>query len=524
MNKVLSSLIALLTVTGLQAQHSHEVPKLVVSIVVDQLRGDYLNYFTPSFGERGFKRLMNEGLVYHQVDFGFPNVGESSSTATIQTGTYPYYHGVVADKKYDAALHKEVSIVSDNEYIGNYTSDRLSPLVLQSSTVGDELKIATNGACDVYAIAPNAEAALLSAGHYANGAFWLDNHNGKWATTTYFKEVPWYVERFNNTEAIALFPDRSWVQGMSQYNGFPYSGSRTHFNYTFTKADRDRFVKIKQTPLVNEQITSLAKQFIEHAGYEGRSNPDFLSITYYAGNYRYAVYTDEYNYEIQDIYYRLDKQLEQLFDQIDKTVGLKNTLIVLTSTGYFDSRVNTSTDYKPFGEFYPKRCTALLNMFLMAKYGQGNWVGSFYNNQIYLNKKLVEDKNVDWNEFVATAAEFVAQFSGVQDVTTLGQWLVDDAGRSVAFRRGMNKKLSGDLFIELQPGWVTADEDHPETQRFQRNCAILCPAFFMGNLVKKEQVHRPVKATEIAPTLSYVLRIRPPNGCKDKPLQEFLPQ
>jgi hypothetical protein len=214
--------------------------------------------------------------------------------------------------------------------------------------------------------------------------------------------------------------------------------------------------------------------------------------------------------------------LETLFDLLDRKVGLKHTLIVLTSTGYYDSISKFPQEIKPIGEFYPNRCTALLNMYLMAIYGQGNWVNACYDRQIYLNKKLAEEKLVQWNELVRSAAEFVSQFSGVQEVTTAGQWMVDDTGRAAAFRRGMNKKLSGDIFIELQPGWVAVDETRPQRNEYIRDTAILSPLFIFGDYVKKEQVYRKIKATEIVPTMSYILRIRPPNGCVELPLQEII--
>jgi hypothetical protein len=270
------------------------------------------------------------------------------------------------------------------------------------------------------------------------------------------------------------------------------------------------------------EVTNLAGKIIENAELGNRSSSDFISITYYAGNYKSGSESEEYSYEIQDIYYRLDKELEKLLDLLERKVGLKNTLILLTSTGYYDSLNKLPQGFKPMGEFYPNRCTALLNMYLMAIYGQGNWVNAYYNHQIYLNKKLAEEKQIKWNDLVQSAAEFVAQFSGVQEVTTAGQWMVDDSGRAAAFRRGMNKKLSGDVFIELQPGWMVVNENKPEKPEYIRDNAILSPLFIFGEYVKKEHVYRKVKAAEIAPTLSFVLRIRPPNGCNDLPLQEII--
>ncbi|MDL2256886.1 alkaline phosphatase family protein [Bacteroidales bacterium OttesenSCG-928-I14] len=521
MNKFIYSLIALLSITGLQAQNPERPPKLVVTIVVDQLRGDYLQYFSSTFGEKGFKRLLNEGLVYHQADYGFPNLSEATSVAAVHTGTYPYYNGIAGNMKYDQDLKKEVSIVTDKDYLGNYTSEHYSPLALQSSTIADELKKATQGSCDVFSIAPNPEQAIIAGGRSANAALWLDNYNGKWATSTYYKDIPWYLDRFNSTETIGNFSEKTWIQGLSNYNGFPYSGSRKYFSYSFPKSDNDRYRKIKQTAIINEQVTNLANKILEHAGFGSRSNPDLLALTYYAGNYPYAVNTDEYNYEIQDIYYKLDKELEKLFDMIERKVGMKNTLIVLTSSGYFDSTIDLMSETQVFGKFYPNRCTALLNMYLIATYGNGQWVESYYDNQIYLNKKLAEEKELNWNSIVKDAADFVAQFSGVQEVTTLSQWLVDDIGRAADFRRGMNKKYSGDLFIELQPGWVVI-EDESKLTVTNRECSILSPTIFLGVHAKKEHIYRKIKVTQIAPTLSYILRIRPPNGTKDLPLQEFL--
>jgi hypothetical protein len=524
MNKVFSSLIAILTVPALQAQQTAETPKLVVSITVDQLRGDYLQYFSSLFGEKGFKRLMNEGLVYHQVEFGFPNISEASAIATIYTGAYPFYHGICGDKKFDFESNREVSIITDNNYLGNYTSANVSPLALLSSTLGDELKQASEGKCNVFSIAPNAPGAVLSAGRYANAAFWLDDYNGKWATTTFYKEMPWYLEVFNAAEAVGNASEKTWLREHGYYRGFPYTKSADYFKYTFGKAEKDRYLKIKQTPLINAEITAIAGKFLEHAGWGEQNLPGLLMITYYAGDYKYGLNYDAYGYEIQDIYYRLDKELEKLFEMIDRQVGLKNTLIVLASTGYYDSNPPLPAEYKPSGTFYPNRCTALLNMFLMATYGQGNWVEGYYNNQIYLNKKQIEDRQINHKEFLANAADFVAQFSGVQDVTTLGQWLVDDAGRAATFRRGMHKKYSGDLFIELQPGWIVSGDETGSfnTPQYEHNTAILSPLFFLGEPAPKGHVHRKVKATEIAPTLSFILRIRPPNAAKDMPLQEFL--
>jgi hypothetical protein len=521
-NKWIALLIAILAINGLNAQQS-DPPKLVISIVVDQLRGDYLQFFSPTFGERGFKRLMNEGLVYHRMDFGFPNVGRAASTATIYTGTYPYYHGIVADKNFDFASLREVSVIHDERYIGNFTTNRFSPLALLSSTFGDELKIASGGKSDVFSIAPNAEEAILSAGRYADAAFWFDDAYGRWATTTYYRNIPWYIDRHNTSQVAAgNNSSREWTPALPSYNGFPYTQNTTPFRYSLSGGGFDVNMRIKQSPFINTEITNLAATFFEYAEFGNRSYPDLLAITYYAGNYKFSNRYDDFGWEIQDIYYRLDKEIERLLDMADQKVGLRNVLVVLASNGYYDSAAKLPDGFSPQGEFFPNRCTSLLNMYLMAIYGSGNWVDGYYNEQIFLNKKLIENQNVDWNEILNKASEFIARFSGVQHVTTAEQWFVNDAGRSVEFRRGMNKKVSGDIFIELQPGWTVVHENQNNRVNYTRNKVILSPLFFYGGNIKKEHIYRTIRATEIAPTVAFLLRIPPPDAAQDAPLQEFI--
>lgn len=525
MRKILSSLIAILVVTNIEAQQ--HTPKLVVCITVDQLRGDYIEYFYNTFGERGFKRLMNEGLVYNNIRFEFSDIDQASAFATLFTGSNPCFHGVTGDKIYDFEKEKEVSILNDPNYLGNYTKDNYSPKQLFSSTIGDELKIASNGRSDVYAIAPDAESAILSAGHAANGAFWMDNFNGKWATTTYYKGIPWYVDRYNNgPEALsARLESMIWTPSlpMEKLNAFPYVMDEIPFRYVFNEKANNCYFNLKTSPFVNKEITRLAKQFLEYGAFGTRSCPDMLAITYYAGNYR-GILNKEYTREIQDTYYQLDKDIEQLLDAIDKKVGLSNTLVVFTGTGYYKSEEEYADGLLiNGGEFHPKRCTALLNMYLMAIYGQqSNWVKGYYNNQIYLNRKAIEDAKLDLATIQNKASEFLQEFSGVQHVTTDRNLLTGDWNEgTVKFRQGTHHMGRGDLIIELQPGWKLNYDNPKEKVKIIRNNAVITPLVFIGNGLKPKHIYREIKATEIAPTVTHVLRIRPPNASQNLPLTEM---
>lgn len=525
--KILSSLIAILAVTNLEAQQ--QVPKLVVCITVDQLRGDYIEYFYNTFGERGFKRLLNEGKVYSNIHFEFSNIDEASAFATLFTGSNPCFNGISSNYKYDFEKEREFSILYDPAYLGNYTRDNYSPKALFSSTIGDELKIASKGRSDVYAIAPNPEAAILSGGHAANGVFWIDDNNGKWATTTYYKGVPWYVDRYNSgVESLsARLSKMVWTPTLStsQLNAFPYVLDEIPFKYTFHEKELNCYPKLKTTPFVNKEVNRLALQFLEYGGFGTRTCPDLLSVTYYAGNYRGNM-NKEYSYEIQDTYYQLDKDIEQLLDAIDKKVGLSKTLVVFTGSGYYKSEEEYTQELDSYiagGEFHPKRCVALLNMYLMALYGQQtSWVKGFYDNQIYLNRKAIEDAKLDLAEIQNKSAAFLKEFSGVQHVTTDHSLVFGDWNEGTAkFREGTHHLGRGDLIIELQPGWKINNDNPKEKVKLIRNNAVITPLIFLGSGIKPERIYREVKATEVAPTITHILRIRPPNASQSLPLQEL---
>jgi hypothetical protein len=525
MRKFITSLITVLVVTNLQAQH-HHAPKLVVCITIDQLRGDYLEYFKNSFGERGFKRLLNDGVVYNHVQFEFSNIDQASSFATLFTGSNPCYHSITGIKRYDFDKELETSCLYDAHYLGNYTHQNFSPKNLLSSTIGDELKIASKGSSRVYSIAPEAECAVLSAGHAADGAFWLDNYNGKWATTTFYKNIPAYVDKLNiGTESLSSrLPAITWAPLLpaDQYGALPYIADKKPYHYKFSEKEVGCYPRFKTSPFINQEVCNLAAQFINTGELGTHQTPDLLAVTFYGGNFL-DVQDKTYTQEVQDIYSRLDKNIAELLDVIDKKVGLSNALVVVTGTGYYtDTEITLDGDASTGGTFHPKRCTALLNMYLMAIYGQKNWVRGYYNQQLFLNRKTIEDEKADLHAIQSKAAEFIAEFSGVQQVTTdlslrAGEW---NEG-SATLRYGTHHLGRGDLIVELQPGWGIEDDVTGQKSKAKRNNAVITPLIFIGHNLKPKRIERSVYATEIAPTVTNALRIRAPNACSDLPLSEI---
>lgn len=527
MRRIITSLVAVLTVVSVQGQTaaSKEIPKLVIGITVDQLRGDYLDLFQYAFSERGFKRLLNGGLVYENISFNFPNLDDASAIATIYSGTTPFYHGITGNRKYLPKKQQEVSSFDDNNYLGNYTQQKVSPLALQTSTITDELKTASHGVSFIYSFAPNSAQALASAGRGANCAFWVEDFSGQWASSTYYKDFYWLVDqenRSNNSYAVKVW-GQYWTPllPINNYRAFPYTPNMNSFQYSFGTDNRSTYQLFKQSPIVNESVVDIATKLISKAELGKSLAPDFVALTLYAGNYPNVA---EYSVEMQDVYVRLDKDIEKLLNAVDQSVGLNNVLIFLTSTGYYnynqtDAQTITASD----GTFYVNRCEALLNMYLMAIYGKEQWVDRFYNGQVYFNRKLIEDKGLSLKEIQQKSAEFIADFTGVQDVYTSYQLLHGEWNPIMEYyKNGFTKETSGDLFIELHPGFKVAYEQNTAPVKIVRESAVMCPVIFFGNGIKPEKVKRTIKATEIAPSVTHVLRIRPPNATKDKPLSELL--
>lgn len=528
MIRIITSLVAVLTVTSIQSQTTlRDTPKLVIGITIDQLRGDYLELFKQSFSEKGFNRLLNEGIVYSNLIFDYPNINEASSIATIYTGTNPFYHGIIGRTKFSPEKNTESPIFEDDSFLGNYTKEKLSPAALRVSTITDELKLASQNRSEIYAFAPNSFQAIISGGHQANGAYWLEDYTGKWATTTFYKDFHWTVDQQNRNGIFSNHPESlRWqlLLDASKYNSIPYGGDFRYLDYAWKPNSPNLYSHLKTTPLSNDNTTQTAIELMLKTDMGKHPYPDFLALTYYAGNY-IGVNNYDYSIEQQDIYARLDKDISTLLEQVEKTVGLQNTFIFITSTGYYNSNyASAEVSKETTGVFYTNRCEALLNMYLMAIYGKEQWVERYYNQQIYLNHKLIESKNIDLKEIQNKSAEFIIQFTGVQDATTSTKLLSGEANANMLMYRNMlDKALSGDVIIEIQPGYQIIDEKNPTLQvKIQRESAIVAPIIFWGYNIKPQKIKRTVKATEIAPTISKVLRIRSPNAAKDQPLSEFM--
>lgn len=449
--------ITLLSILGFNAETYAQVvvqaPRLVVSITIDQLRTDYLETYAPLYSNDGLKRLLTDGKVFINGAYNFTPVDRASAIASLHTGTVPYYNGITAEEWLDKQTLRPQNCVRDQQ-IG------YSPQFLGTSTISDELKMATNGVAKVFSFAPTADAAILSAGHAADGAAWVSN--GKWATTTYYR------------------PINQWLSG---YTRLFLPGTD-----------------------VNKAVTDAALKCLEQAGVGNDDKTDLLSLTYEAGRH-------------MESYVELDRQMALLLNGIERQIARDRVLFVITGTSSREEEEESNQErYRiPTGTFYINRTANLLNMYLGAIFGSAKYVEFCHKNHIYFNHQLLRQKNIHLGEICSRSQEFLLQLSGVRNVYTANQLLTSDSYLLESIRNGFNVEKCGDLIIDIAPGWKLINEDTLE-KSISRSAHVPFPIIIYGAGTKAERIQTPVTVDRIAPAVARAIRIRAPNACSSEPL------
>lgn len=521
--RILTSIIAGLMTVNLSVMADTTRPKLVVGIVVDQLRTDYLEYLKSMFGKSGFRKLMDSGLYVTDLDFNSEIKDPVSATALLYTGNYAPANGIASDNYYSITDKLIRPALEDKNSLGISTSETLSPANLKLSTISDEVAIDGDGFTSVYAISANPQQSIIMAGHAGSGALWINDNDGKWASTAYYKNYPEFANRRNRFQPLAQRLDTmQWrpLLKIEQYPGVPAQKRYYPFRYTFPTSDRDVFKRFKNSAPANTEVTDMAIEALKNLSLGKRGDAiDMLSIGYSVAPYKY-VKDGDFRVELEDSYLRLDNQLGRLLENIDKEVGLENTLVFLSSTGYYDDAVEIDPKYNiPSGDVSLKRVESLLNSYLSAKYGNGDYVSAIRGTELYLDKHLIESKRIDPATLMTDSRDFLVKMSGINQAQTLSEILSDrsDSGRRKI--NSINPKTCGDIFIEFAPGWNIVDDLHyPVSKTPVRSAQVNAPFMMTGPGIIRRVINTPVDATSIAPTITSTLHIRAPNGSASRPL------
>ena len=503
--------------------NSHNSPKLIVGIVIDQMRYDYIYRFWDKFEEDGFKRLINNGFLCRNANFSYAPTFTGPGHASIFTGTTPAIHGIIANNWFDKESKKSIYCAGDGEMqtvcnchdqtIDILSDDgKMSPHHMLSSTIADQMKL-FNENTKAIGISLKDRGAILASGHSANAAYWMDNE-GKWITSSYYMDkLPKWLVDYQSTTTATDWLNGNWVV-------------KNKFNHDLEKALEEKGPKaIKTTPYGNTILNELAIKIIEKERLGKNGNTDFLSISFSSTDYIGHKY-GPHSAEIEDTYIKLDKDLAKLLKVIDKNIGLNNAIIFLTADHGVVSEPHELTKRKiPAGYFDKTSCQQSLEAALRSKYGNGDWIHNFSNGQFFLNHNLINENGISIREIQDFCADFLIKIKGIKHTFTAKQMTENSYnGSSVhaLIQRGFSQKRSGDVIIVLDIGWIGDGwESGGTTHGSSFSYDTHVPLVFSGKFIPKGKLDKLVYIQDIAPTISTLLGISYPNGCTGIPIREI---
>lgn len=529
-----------------QNNENTDRPKLVVGIVVDQMRQEYLYRYAPKFGNDGLRRLMRDGFMLKNAHYNYAPTYTGPGHASIYTGTTPAVHGVVGNDFYDKEQKRMVNCVEDTiqKPVGNTKGAGLvSPMRMLSTTITDELKIFTNQRARVVSVSIKDRGAVLPGGHMADGAYWYDKLTGKFITSTFYMDaLPAWVNQFNNLNLAEQYLAQEWrtLLPIDQYkesgvDESPYEKKfagkgKTTFPYDLKvlRGANGNFELLVNTPFGNDYLTEFAKAGLVAEKLGSDDITDFLCISYSTTDI-IGHQMGPRSVEVEDTYLRLDRNIADLLKKLDETVGVNNYTVFLTADHAVAEVPQYLADRKvPAGYFNERYATSQLNDFLSTYFPDKDAVANVSNDQIFLNHEAFQGSPKTTGLDMFIVAELIGKFMmtqpGVANYYTesiLRQGRYDEGGIKGKIIRGYHPKRSGDVVLILEPGWYASGSIQGTTHGSPYNYDTHVPILFFGKGIKKGSSARYYPITSIAPTLSMLLNITLPSGSTGSPVVEL---
>jgi len=547
---------------GYSQSNLSESPKLILQVTVDQLRGDMPGSVYDQLGKGGFRYLYEKGIVYKNAHHRHANTETVVGHATLATGADPADHGMIGNIWFDKELNRVVYNIEDDRYplIGEgggvdknaeldptqklAGTDGRSPTAILTTTFSDELALRTNGQAKIFGVSVKDRGAVTMAGH-AGKAFWFSKAKGEFISSTYYYDAyPQWVNAWNQKKVPLAYAGANWelMKDKSKYtygdfDDMPYEtnlpGYGVVFPHPFGKADGKMFTTLLTcSPAGDELCLKFAEELVVKEDLGKDDIPDYLSISFSSTDYVGHIFGPS-SLESEDNLLRLDRTLSELFAFIDKQVGLKNTLIVLSAdhgAAAVPAQLNAfGIDAQYFAPDKLDKEKAIEN--IKSKYGIAEELISGFNHPyIYLNNEIIRKHKLDVNEVSRAIAEELVKFKGVAYAVPsidLVEGKIPDTRLYQQILRNFNPKRSGDIYLVLEPHWFVNDFDgltvastHGSPWRYD----TFVPIIFTGNGLTAKTIFREVQTVDIALTLSKYLKIKAPSGATGSPLTEVLDQ
>ena len=536
--KVISFLsMALLGCGTASAQQSNaaaiERPKLVVGIVVDQMRWDYLYRYQKRYTDGGFKRLLGEGFSCENTMIPYvPSVTAIGHTC-IYTGSVPSIHGIAGNNFVKDG--KKVYCTDDDSVkpVGTTSEAALmSPRNLWVSTIGDEMKIASNGRAKVVGVALKDRASILPAGHNPNGAFWFDDQTGCFITSSYYMDrLPKWVEAFNGKRLPeqylsqkwnTLYPKNTYTESTTDENEYE-NGIREGVKATLPLNLPELYKKygygiIRNTPFGNSLTLDMAKAAIDGEQLGADDETDLLAVSCSSTDY-IGHQVGTHAIETEDTYLRLDKAIADFLTYLDSKVGKGNYLVFLSADhGAMNNAAFLQDRRIPAGSWDASATAKKLNHVLAKEYPEaGDIVKTVMNYQVFFNRDVIKSKQLDFDNIKQTVVNVLNEDPSVLYACDMAKASTESIPEEVKSRiiNGYNRERSGDVVIILKPNFYAhgmKGTDHGAWNSYDTHI----PLVFMGWGIKHGATTKQTFMTDIAPTIAAMLHVQAPNGCVGK--------
>lgn len=515
-------------------------PKLVVGVVVDQMRHDYIYRYWNKYGNGGFKKIINEGFFYKNAHYNYVPTYTGPGHASIYTGTSPATHGIISNDWFVKETSTMTYCTDDNNVktVGSDSKAGLmSPKNLLVTTIGDELKLATNQRAKVFAISLKDRSSILPAGHSANGAFWFDGTAGKFISSThYMNALPAWLNEFNDKQLAkqyllqgwkTLYPINTYEESIADKNNYeaaPNKKDTAVFPYEYkAQLDKNNYEILKSTPMGNTITKDLALACLKAEQLGKGKQTDMLCISFSSTDY-VGHYYGPRSVEVEDVYLRLDKDLEELIASLDATVGKNNYVLFLTADhGACDVPAHLKDLKIPGGYMNEDQLSKEIKTFCVNQYGD-SLVSKLVNQQIFLNEAKMASMKLNKFSVEHTLANYLLSIKGVaeaypSDILKYGDF--SEGTFKHLIQKGYNHVRSGNVAFSYNPAWM---EYHNKgtTHGASYSYDTHVPVLFYGMGVPKGNTVRKVNVVDIAPTVSMILHMSFPNGTTGKPLEEVI--
>jgi predicted AlkP superfamily pyrophosphatase or phosphodiesterase len=520
-------------------------PKLVVGIVVDQMRQEYLYRYYNKYGNDGFKRLMGSGFMMKNAHYNYAPTYTGPGHASVYTGTTPAVHGIIGNDFYNKKSGKMVNCVEDSlqKIVGAASGNGdVSPWRMQSSTVTDELKLFTQKRAKVIGVSFKDRGAVLPAGHMADAAYWFDSGSGRFISSTYYMaKLPEWAEKFNGLSLPDKYLSQEWntLLPIEQYTESgpddspyekKYSGkTKPTFPYNLPQMRKQNgnYELLYMTPFANDFLTEFAKTAFVNEKMGKDDVTDFLCLSYSTPDaIGHAVGPNAI--ELEDTYLRLDRNIADLLKTLDKEVGAGNYTLFLTADHAVADVPQYLKDNKmPAGYFNENYASAKLNEYLNTYFPGKKLISNVSNGQIFLNHEAFQgspkSSGIDMFIVAELIGKFLMTIDGVANYYTEGvlrQGNGNDQGVKGHVIRGYHPKRSGDIVVVLEPGWFESGSIQGTTHGSPYSYDTSVPMLFYGKGIKHGTSVRYHPITDIAPTIAALLNIKYPSGCTGNPAEE----